>query len=62
MAHLMGKMGMEPILSVRQAVTISIMLTFDGVGDGDGHGVGTCKQALINVPNKKYIAFRKYLS
>ena len=45
-ACLTGKMGVEPILSVRQAVTISIMLTFDGVGDRDGHGVGTYKQAF----------------
>ena len=39
-------MGLEPILPVRLLVTIDIMLNFDGHCDGDGNGVGTCKQAL----------------
>ena len=42
-----GRMGLEPILPVRQPVTISTMLNFDSDGDGIGDGVGMCKQALI---------------
>ena len=35
-------MGLEPILPVKQSVTISTMLNFDS----DWYGVGTCKQTL----------------
>ena len=42
-------MGFRPILPVRQPITISTMLNFDGDGDGIGDGVGMCKQALRNV-------------
>ena len=38
--RLTGRMGMEPILPVKQPVTIDTMLNFDG------DGVGMCKQAL----------------
>ena len=37
-------MGVEPILPVRQPVTIGAMLNFDG--DGYGDSVGKSKQAL----------------
>ena len=43
---LTGKMGIRPILPVRLSVTIATMLNFDGHCDGDGDGVGMCKQAL----------------
>ena len=43
---LTGKMGVRPILPVRLSVTIATMLNFDGHCDGDGDGVGMCKQAL----------------
>ena len=33
---LTGRMGMEPILPVKQPVTIDIMLNFDSDGHGDG--------------------------
>ena len=39
---LMGRMGTEPILSVKWSVSIDTMINFDGDGDGDG----TCKQTL----------------
>ena len=44
----MGRMGTEPILSVKRSISIGTMLNFDGDGDGDGHrdGDGTCKQAF----------------
>ena len=37
----MGRLGKEPILSIKWYVTIQI-IKFDGHGDGDG----TCKQGL----------------
>ena len=43
---LTGKMGVRPILPVRLSVTIATMLNFDGHCDGDGDGVGMCKQAF----------------
>ena len=49
MDRLMGRMGTEPILSVKQSVSIGTMLNFDG--DGDGHGDGTCKQTLRSRTN-----------
>ena len=45
---LMGRMGTEPILSVKWSVSIGIMVNFDGDGDGYGYGDGTCKQTLID--------------
>ena len=33
-----------PILPIKQSVSIDTMINFDG--NGDGHGDGTCKQAL----------------
>ena len=33
--RLTGKMGVEPILPIRRAITISTMIKIDG--DGDGH-------------------------
>ena len=39
-------MGSTPILPVRLPITIDTMLNFDGHCDGDGDGVGMCKQAL----------------
>ena len=46
--RLMDRLGAEPILSVRQSVSIDTMIHFDGDGDGDG----TCKQALtLNLLN-----------
>ena len=43
---LTGRMGLEAILPVKLTVTIDTMLNFDGHSDGDGDGVGMCKQAL----------------
>ena len=40
------RMGSEPILFIKQSVSIDTMLNFDGDSDGDGYGDGTCKQAL----------------
>ena len=45
--RLMGRMGTEPILSIKRSISIGTMLNFDGDGDGDGEGDGTCKQAII---------------
>ena len=44
--RLMGRMGTEPILSIKQSVSIDTMINFDGDRDGHGYGDGTCKQAL----------------
>ena len=38
-------MGSAPILSIKQSVTISTMINFDG----EGHGDGTCKQTFNHV-------------
>ena len=43
---LTGRMGLEAILPVKLPVTIDTMLNFDEHSDGDGDGVGMCKQAL----------------
>ena len=40
----MDRLGSEPILSVKQSVSIDTMLNFDGDRDGDG----TCKQTLTD--------------
>ena len=40
--RLTGKLGTEPILPVRQSVSIDTMINFDGDGDRDG----TCKGLL----------------
>ena len=37
-----GRMSLEPILPIKQPITIGTMLNFDG--DGHGDGVGMCKQ------------------
>ena len=42
---LMGRLGLEPILSIKQSVSIGTMINFDS--DCDGLGDGTCKQALV---------------
>ena len=42
----MGRMGTEPILSIKWSVSIDTMINFDGDGDGRGYGDGTCKQAF----------------
>ena len=42
----MDRMDTEPILSIKQSVSIDTMLYFDGDGDGHGDGDGTCKQTL----------------
>ena len=44
--RLTGRMGREPILPVRQPVTIGTIIKLDGDGDGIGDGVGMCKQAF----------------
>ena len=44
MVRLTGKMGVEPILPIRRAITISTMIKLDG--DWHGEGVGTCKHTL----------------
>ena len=46
MVRQMARMGVEPILPIRQAIIISPMINFDGDGDWHGDGVGTCKHAL----------------
>ena len=43
---LMGRMGTEPILSVKRSVSIDTMINFDGDGDGHGDRDGTCIQAF----------------
>ena len=53
--HLMGRMGTEPILSVKRSISIDTMLNFDGDRDGDGDGDGTCKQALIRNREDTYV-------
>ena len=45
MVCLMGRMGTEPILSIKRSVSIDTMINFDSDGDGHGDGDGTCKQA-----------------
>ena len=57
---LTGKMGVEPILPVRRPVT-----KIQGKLDGNGDGVGMCKQAFIicifwNVLNMDDKHRRKY--
>ena len=47
MVHLTGRMGTEPILSIKRSVSIDTMINFDGDGDGHGNVDGTCKQAFI---------------
>ena len=44
--HLTGRMGTEPILSIKRSISIDAMINFDGDGDRHGDGDGTCKQAL----------------
>ena len=39
-------MGSRPILPVKLPITINTMVNFDGGCDGDGDGVGICKQTL----------------
>ena len=54
MAYLTGRMGMEPILSVRLSVTIGTIIKLDGNGDCDG--VGKCKQTLKRLQwNLRYL-------
>ena len=48
MVHLMGRMGTEPILSIKWSVSIDATINFDGDGDKDGDG--TCKQAFRQTP------------
>ena len=38
----MGRMGLEPILPVRCPINIGTIIKFDG----DGNGVGMCKQTF----------------
>ena len=45
--RLTGRMGSEPILSIKWSVSMYTMIKFDGDEDGDGNG--TCKQTLIPV-------------
>ena len=44
--HLTDRMGTEPILSVKQFISIDTMINFDCDGNGHGDGDGTCKQAF----------------
>ena len=44
--RLTGRKGTEPILSIKQSISIDTMINFDGDGDGHGDGDGTCKQAF----------------
>ena len=46
MVRLMGRMGTEPILSIKESISMDTMINFDGDGDGHGDGDGTYKQAL----------------
>ena len=46
--RLTGRLGTEPILSIKRFVSIDTMINFDGDGDGDG----TCKQ-YEDVRNKR---------
>ena len=43
---LTARMGLEPILPFKLAVTIDIMLNCNGDCDSDGVGIGMCKQAF----------------
>ena len=40
-------MGYKSNLSIKGSITIGTMIKFDGAGDGQEHGDGTCKRALI---------------
>ena len=51
-ARLTGRIGMEPILPVRRAVTISTMTKLVGDGDGDGDG-----SERVNTPLPLYLHF-----
>ena len=48
MVHLTGRMGREPILSIKWSVSIDTMINFDGDRNGHRDGDGTCKQTLKN--------------
>ena len=50
--RLMGRMCMEPILSIKQSVSIDTMINFDGDGDRHRDGDGMCKQALKNIRSR----------
>ena len=39
-------MDVEPILPIKQPVTIGTIIKLNGDGVGDGDGVGICKQAF----------------
>ena len=39
-------MGLKPILPVKVPVTNGTMLSLDGNGEDDGHGMGACKHTL----------------
>ena len=45
---------MEPILPVKQPITVDIMLNFDG----DGSGIGMCKQPLSVQVGSQYKLWR----
>ena len=45
--HLTDRLGSEPILSVKQSISISTIINFDVDGHGHGDGNGMCKQTLI---------------
>ena len=44
--HLTGRMGTEPILSIKRTVFIDKMINFGGDRERRGDGDGTCKQAF----------------
>ena len=46
---LYGQNGMEPILAVKQSITIGATINFDGDGYGDSNDVGRCKQSLTSI-------------
>ena len=46
MVHVTGRMGAEPILSIKRSISIDTMINFDSDGDGHGDVDGMCKQAF----------------
>ena len=58
MVHLMGRMGTEPILSIKWSVSIDATINFDGDGDKDGDG--TCKQAFRQTPLPPPVIYMRY--
>ena len=53
--RLTGRMGTEPILSIKRSISIDTMINFDSDADGDGDG--TCKKAFTLGPACKEFGY-----